>query len=152
MCHCLTETMIPLCLNLNQVEKIETSNMSIEERGCLYVPYKNHVDTKSKKCRHNSVNCALHCSRHTLIENNSLQVQGFQALVILYMLLGNEELQPPQEKEEEHNKESDSRLILFDRKLFKLVNNVGDALCLFFSVSSFLTELHSQEKYTFPGE
>jgi hypothetical protein len=68
------------------------------------------------------------------------------------MLLGNEELQPPQEKEEEHNKESDSRLILFDRKLFKLVNNVGDALCLFFSVSSFLTELHSQEKYTFPGE
>jgi hypothetical protein len=110
------------------------------------------LTNNQKKCRHNSVNCALHCSRHTLVANNSLQLQGFQALVIPYILPGNEELQPPQEKQEEHNEKTDSRLVLFNGKLFKLVNNVGDALCLFYSVSSFFTELHSQDKSTFPGE
>ncbi len=63
----------------------------------------------------------------------------------------NEELQPLQEKQEEHNEETDSRLVLYDRKLFKLVDNVGDGLCIFYSVSSFLTE-HSQEKSTFHDE
>jgi hypothetical protein len=110
------------------------------------------TSTIKKKIIHNSVNCGLHCSRHTLIVNNSLQFQGFQVLVILYILPSNEELQPPQEKQEEHNEETDSRLILYYEKLFKLVNNVGDGLCLFYSVSSFFTELHSQEKFTFPGE
>jgi hypothetical protein len=68
--------------------------------------------------------------------NNSLQLQGFQALVISYILPGKEELQPQQEEQEEHNeetdnKETDSRLVLCNEKLLKLVNNVGDGLCLF---------------------
>jgi hypothetical protein len=41
---------------------------------------------------------------------------------------------------------------LYNEKLFKLVDNVGDGLCLFYSVSSFLKELHSQENSTFPVE
>ncbi len=52
---------------------------------------KNHVDN-SKKCRHNSVNCAPYCCRHILNANNSLQSQGIQVLVILYVLPGIEEL------------------------------------------------------------
>ncbi len=53
-------------------------------------------------------------------------------LVILYILPGNEELQPPQEKQEEHGDETDDEeTVLYDEKLFKLVNNVGDGLCLF---------------------
>ncbi len=114
---------------------------------------KNHVKI-SKKCRHNSVNCALHCYRHILNANNSLQLQGFQALVISYILPGNEELQPPQEKQEERDEETedeeiDLRLVVYDEKLFKLVNNVGDGLCLFYSVSSFFKELHSHKKLIF---
>jgi hypothetical protein len=41
---------------------------------------------------------------------------------------------------------------LYDEKLFRLVNNVEDGLCLFYSMSSFFKELHSQEKSTFPVE
>jgi hypothetical protein len=111
--------------------------------------------------QHNSVNCALHCYRHILIANISLQLQGFQALVILYIVPGNEELQPPQEeqkehdeetKQEEHNEETDPRLLLYDEKLFKLFNNVGDGLYFFYSVSLFFKELHSQKNSTFPIE
>ncbi len=122
------------------------------KKGDAYIVCcKNHVNN-SKKCRHNSVDCALHCRRHTLIAKSSLQLQGFQVLVILHILPSNEELQPPQEKQEEHDEETDSRLVSYNGKLFKLVNNVGDGLCLFYSVSLFFTELHSQEKSTFSGE
>ncbi len=42
-----------------------------------------------------------------------------------------EDLKPPQgEQSEEH----DSRYILFKDKMFKLVDNLGDGLCLFYSV------------------
>ncbi len=72
----------------------------------------------------------------------------------MYILPGNVELQPPQEKQEEHDEETDdeetdSRLVLYDEKLFKHVDNVGDGLCLFYSVSLFLKELHSQENLLF---
>ncbi len=126
------------------------------KKGDAYIVCcKNRVNKKSKKCRHNSVNCTLHCYQHILIVNNSLQLQGFQALIILYILPGNEELQPPQEKQEEHDEETDNevtdpRLVLYNGKLFKLVNNVGDGLCLLYSVFSFFKELNSQEKSTFP--
>jgi hypothetical protein len=64
----------------------------------------------------------------------------------LYILPGIEELQPPQEEQEEHNEEAyqeehneenDPRLVLYNEKLFKLANNLGDGLSLFYSVSSF---------------
>ncbi len=66
----------------------------------------------------------------------------------MYILPGNEILQPPQEKQEDYNEETDSRLVLYDEKLFKLVNNVGDGLCLFYSVSSCLKKLHSQGSWS----
>jgi hypothetical protein len=43
--------------------------------------------------------------------------EHFQELVILYILPGNEDLQPPQE---EHNEGADSRCILYNNKLFNL--------------------------------
>jgi hypothetical protein len=110
--------------------ELETGGKNSKQLTCqlkkgdaFIVCFKNHVNN-SKKCRHNSVNCALHCSRHTLIANSSLQVQEFQTLVILYILPGNEELQPPQGKQEECGEKTDSRLVSYNGKLFKLVNNV----------------------------
>ncbi len=88
--------------------ELETGGKKSKEQTCQLIKgdayivcCKNRI-LNSKQCRHNSVNCALHCSRHTLIDNNYLQLQGFQALVILYILPSNEELQLPQEKQEEY--------------------------------------------------
>jgi hypothetical protein len=61
------------------------------KKGDAYIVCcKNHIND-SKKCRHNSVNCALHCSRNTLIAKNSLKFQGFQALVFFkyYRIMKN---------------------------------------------------------------
>jgi hypothetical protein len=74
--------------------------------------------------------------------------QDFGALVIFFLLPDNEDLQPPQE---EHNKELNSRYILYNDKMFKLVDNMGDGLCFSYSVSSFLGDLLSQEKSSTPN-
>jgi hypothetical protein len=64
--------------------------------------------------------------------------QDFQVLVISFILPDTEDLQLPQgEQSEEH----DSRYILFKDKMFELVDNLGDDLCFFYSVSSFLGDL-----------
>ncbi len=45
------------------------------KKGDAYIVCcKNHVNKNPNKCRYNSVHSALHCRRHTLIANNSLQV------------------------------------------------------------------------------
>jgi hypothetical protein len=119
--------------------------MSFEERGRLYSHCKNH--SNQTKCRANSVNCAMHCNMHNL--NMESLPEHFQALVISYILPGNEDLQPPQE---EHNEEADSRCILYNDKLFNLVDNEGNGLCLFYIVSCFLKNLLGQETSLTPDE
>jgi hypothetical protein len=74
--------------------------------------------------------------------------QDFQALVISFNVPDKEKLQPPQE---EHSEEHDSRYILYDDKMFELVDNLGDGLCLFYSVSSFLRDLLPQEISSTPN-
>jgi hypothetical protein len=75
--------------------------------------------------------------------------QDFQALVISFILPDTEDLKPPQgEQSEEH----DSRHILFKDMMFKLVDNVGDGLCLFYSASSFLGDLVQQETSSTPDD
>ena len=69
--------------------------------------------------------------------------KDFQALVISFILPDTEDLNPPQEEQSEQH---DSRYILFKDKMFKLVDNLGNGLCLFYSVSSFLRDLLPQEK------
>jgi hypothetical protein len=70
-----------------------------------------------------------------------------QALVTSFILPDTEDLQPPKgEQSEEH----DSRYILFKDKMFELVDNLGDDLCLFYSVSSFLGDLVQQETSSSP--
>ncbi len=60
-----------ITLELETGEK-KTKKLTCQlKKGDAYIVCcKNHVDN-SKKCRQNSVNYALHCSRHTLIANNS---------------------------------------------------------------------------------
>ncbi len=58
-----------------------------------------------------------------------------------------EDLQPPPEEQSE---EHDSRYILFKDKMFQLVDNLGDGLCLFYSVTSFLGDLLPQETSSTP--
>jgi hypothetical protein len=73
--------------------------------------------------------------------------QDFQALVISFILPNTEDLQPlPEEQSEEH----DSRYILFNDKMFQLVDSLGNGLCLFYSVSSFLGDLLPQETSSTP--
>ncbi len=68
--------------------------------------------------------------------------QDFQALVISFILSDTEDLKPPQgEQSEEHG----LRYILFKDKMFELVDNLGNSLCLFYSVSFFLGDLIQQE-------
>jgi hypothetical protein len=74
--------------------------------------------------------------------------QDFQALAISFKVPYKENLQPPQE---EHSGEHDSRYILYNDKMFELVDNLGDGLCLFYSVSSFLGDLLAQEKSSIPN-
>jgi hypothetical protein len=74
--------------------------------------------------------------------------QGFQALVISFILPDTEDLQPLQEEQSE---EHDSRYILFKDKMFELVDNHGNGLCLFYSVSSFLGDLVQQETSSIPN-
>jgi hypothetical protein len=73
--------------------------------------------------------------------------QDFQAFVISFILPDTEYLKPPQE---EHSEEHDSRYILFKDKMFKLVDNLGNGLCLFYSLSSFLGDLAQQETSSTP--
>ena len=73
--------------------------------------------------------------------------QDFWVLVVSFILPDNENLQPLQD---EHYEEHDSRYILYHYKMFKLVDNVGDGLFLFYSVSSFLGDLLPQEQSSTP--
>ncbi len=73
--------------------------------------------------------------------------QDFQALVISFILPDMEDLQPPQEEQSEKH---DSRYILFKNKMLKLVDNLGNSLCPFYSVSSFLEDLVQQETSSTP--
>jgi hypothetical protein len=73
--------------------------------------------------------------------------QDFQVLVISFKVPDKEDLQPPQE---EHYEKQDSRYILYKNKMFELVDNDGDGLYLFYSVSSFIRDLLPQEKSSTP--
>ncbi len=116
------------------------------KKGDAYiVRCKNHNNQKPK-CKGNSVNCALHCKVHNLVMDSTQK--DFQALVISFILPDTEDLNPPQEEQSEQH---DSRYILFKDKMFKLVDNLGNGLCLFYSVSFFLGNLLPQEKSSTPN-
>jgi hypothetical protein len=110
------------------------------KKGDAYMVHCKHHNNQKPKCIGNSVNCALHCKVHNLVMDSTQQ--DFQALVISSILPGMEDLKAPQEEQSEQH---DSRYILFKNKMFKLVDNLGDGLCLFYCVSSFLGDLLTQE-------
>jgi hypothetical protein len=129
-------------------KKIGTSTCLLKKGDAYIVCCKNH-DNQKPKCEGNSVNCALHCKVHNLVMDSTQH--DFQALVISFILPDTEDLQPPQgEQYEEH----DSRYILVKDKMdkmFKLVDNVGNGLCLFYSVSHFLGDLVQQGTFSPPN-
>jgi hypothetical protein len=49
LCHCLSETMIPLCLNLKQVEKSKKLTFQLKKGDAYIVRCKNHIDKKIQK-------------------------------------------------------------------------------------------------------
>ena len=98
-CSNLSTILEMVCVFFTVCGKKEKQVTCQLKKGDAYIVHcKTHINKNSTKCRHDSVNYALHCYRHILIANNSLQLQGFQAPVILYILPGNEELQPPRKK------------------------------------------------------
>ncbi len=121
-------------------KKYDTLTCQLKKGDAYKVCCKSHTNQKTK-CKANSVNCALNCKVHNLVMDSTQQ--DFQALEISFILPDKEDLQPPQE---EHSEEHDSRCILYNDKMFKLVDNLGNGLCLFYSVSSFLRDLLPQEK------
>jgi hypothetical protein len=125
-------------------EKICTLTCQLKKGDAYIVHCKNHTNQKTK-CTVNTVNCALHCKMHNLVVD--FTEQDFQALVISFKVPDKKDLQPPQE---EHYEKQESRYILYKNKMFELVDNDGDGLCLFYSVSSFLRDLLSQEKSSTP--
>jgi hypothetical protein len=124
--------------------KKDTLSYQLKKGDACIVCCKNHTKQKTK-CKGNSVNCALHCKVHNLVVDSTQQ--DFQAFAISFILPDKEDLQPPQE---EHSEEHDSRYILYAGKMFKLVDNLGNSLCLSFSVKSFLGDLLPQEKSSTP--
>jgi hypothetical protein len=126
-------------------KQISILTCQLKKGDAYLVCCKNHKNQKPK-CRVNTVNCALHCKKHNLVMDSTQQ--DFQALVISFILPDTEDLKPPQgEQSEEH----DARYILYPDKMFKLVDNDGNGLCLFYSVSSFFGDLLPQEKSSTPN-
>ncbi len=60
-----------------------------------------------------------------------------QAMVIMYIQPTNEVLEPPIEKD--HSNVS-KKYVVYNNKLFQLVDNQADGLCLFYGVRSFLKD------------
>jgi hypothetical protein len=62
---------------------------------------------------------------------------SIRALVITYIQPTDEVLDPPIDKD---YSDVSNKYVVFDKKLFQLVDNEADGLCLFYSVSSFLMD------------
>jgi hypothetical protein len=136
-------TTIKLQLQPNGKE-IGILTCQLKKENAYIARCKNHNNQKPKS-KGNSVNCALHCKVHNLVMDSTEQY--FQALVISYILPNTEDRLPP---EEDQSEQHDSRYILFKDKMFKLVDNLGNNLCLFYSVSNFLGDLVQQETSSTP--
>ena len=97
--------------------------------GAYIVRCKNH--NKKTNCKSNTVDCALHCNKHTLnIDSSS---KSFRVLVFSYCLADYINLNPPPLENVDEKK-----FILYKNMKFNHEDNEGDGLCLFYSVSTHL--------------
>ncbi len=95
------------------------------------------------KCRSNATDCGIHCFVHKLthaekfLPDATMVHASIRALVITYIQPTDEVLDPPIDKD---YSDASNKYVVFDKKLFQLVDNEANGLCLFYSVSSFLMD------------
>jgi hypothetical protein len=129
-------------------KKISIIKTTLQAGSAYMVRCKNHYSMNPSSesanpccCKANTTNCALHCATHQL--NLNIQ-QYMRVLVILYIYPTDEILLPPAPPTV-----SRSDLFMYDEKYFRIIENKGDGLCLFYSVSHFLKEhTNSTDGYT----
>ena len=129
-------------------KNISIIKTTLQAGSAYMVRCKNHYSmnpsSESAKpccCKTNTTHCALHCETHKL--NLNIQ-QDMRVLVIFYIYPTDEILLPPAPPTV-----SRSDLFMYDEKYFRIIENKGDGLCLFYSVSHFLKEhMNSTDGYT----
>ena len=98
---------------------------------------------EKRKCQCNSLNCGIHCGVHKLtdaeqfLRDDTKVHTPIQAMVITYIQPTDEVLEPPIEKDQS---DISHKYVVFNNKLFQLVDNKADGLCLFYGVISFLKD------------
>jgi hypothetical protein len=98
---------------------------------------------EKRKCRLDSLNCGIHCDVHKLMHaeqclpDDTKVHTTIQAMVIMYIQPTNEVLESPIEKD--HSNVS-KKYDVYNNKLFQLVDNQANGLCLFYGVRSFLKD------------
>ena len=98
---------------------------------------------EKRKCQQNSLNCGIHCGVHKLthaeqfLPDDTKVHTTIRAMVITYIQPTNEVLEPPIEYD--HSNFS-KKYVIYNNKLFQLVDNQADGLCLFYGVISFLKD------------
>ncbi len=94
-----------------------------------------------KKCRRNSPNCGIHCVVHKLthaeqfLPDDTKVHTPIRAMVITYIQPIDEVLESPIEKDQS---DVSKKYVIYNNKLFQLVEDKADGLCLFYGVISFL--------------
>ncbi len=98
------------------------------------------VKMKKRKCQRDSLNCGIHCGVHKLMhaeqffcDDNKVHIP-IRVMVITYIQPTDEVLEPPIEKDQS---DISHKYVVFNNKLFQLVDNQADVLCLFYGVISF---------------
>jgi hypothetical protein len=90
---------------------------------------------EKRKCQQNSLNCGIHFGVHKsthaeqFLPDDTKVHTPIQAMVITYIQPTNEVLEPPIEKD--HSNVS-KKNVVYNNKLFQLVDNQADGLCLFY--------------------
>ena len=117
-------------------KSISTIQSPLQFGSAYMVRCKNHIflnpDTESEKCcKKNTTQCALHCAKHQLDLNTPQK--NTLILVFSYIYPTDENLRPPPPPEE-----SWLNLLMFQEKYFSTVENLGDGLCLLYSISEFI--------------
>ena len=98
---------------------------------------------EKRKCQQNSLNCGIHCGVHKLMQaeqflrDDTKVHTSIQAMVIMYIQPTDQVLEPPIEKDQS---DISHKYVVFNNKLFQLVDNKADGLCLFYGVISFLKD------------
>ena len=131
-------------------KSISTIQSPLQFGSAYMVRCKNHInlhpDSESEKCCvKTTTQCALHCAKHQLDLNTSQK--NTLILVFSYIYPTDENLRPPSPPEEswlnllmfqEKYFSTVTKRLMSQEKYFSTVENLGDGLCLLYSISEFI--------------